>query len=243
MIEKTEGIVLHSFKYGESKIIVDMFTRKKGRLSFIVTVPKTAKGRLKKQYFQPMTLLEIECEVRQCIQLQKLKDARILVPYVSIPSSPDKLAITLFIAEFLYHSLRSEQHDEPLFEYIADSVQWLDAVTEGYANFHLTFLMRMSRFRGFYPNLVEGGEERDSMFFDLREGRFCSVAPTHRDFLQPDEARLIHLMMRMDYPTMHLFRLSRTDRHRITDVLLQYYKQHLPDFPELKSLAVLQQLW
>ena len=81
------------------------------------------------------------------------------------------------------------------------------------------------------------------MFFDLREGRFCSVAPTHRDFLQPDEARLIHLMMRMDYPTMHLFRLSRTDRHRITNVLLQYYKQHLPDFPELKSLAVLQQLW
>ena len=240
MIEKTEGIVLHSIKYGESKIIVDMFTRKLGRLSFIVTVPKTAKGRLKKQYFQPMTLLELECEVRQRTQLQKLKDARILVPYMSIPSSPEKLAITLFIAEFLYHSLRSEQHDEPLFDYVADSVQWLDAATEGYANFHLTFLMRMSRFLGFYPNL-EGYEEQS--VFDLRSGCFSLQVPTHRDFLQPDEARLIHLMMRMDYPTMHLFRLSRTDRHRIMDVLLQYYQQHLPDFPELKSLAVLQQLW
>ncbi|MBO7115749.1 MAG: DNA repair protein RecO [Prevotella sp.] len=240
MIEKTEGIVLHSFKYGESKIIVDMFTRKMGRLSFIVTVPKTAKGRLKKQYFQPLTLLEITTDVRQRVQLQKLSEARLLTPYVSIFTSPEKLAIALFVAEFLCHSLRSEQHNEPLFDYIADSVQWLDASTEGYANFHLTFLIRLSRFLGFYPNL-EGYEEQ--AIFDLRSGCFSMQVPTHSDFLQPSEARLIHLMMRMDFQTMHLFRLSRHDRHRIMDVLMQYYRQHLPDFPEMKSLAVLQDLW
>ena len=150
------------------------------------------------------------------------------------------MAIALFVAEFLYHSLRSEQHNEPLFDYIADSVQWLDASTEGYANFHLTFLIRLSRFLGFYPNL-EGYEEQ--AIFDLRSGCFSMQVPTHSDFLQPSEARLIHLMMRMDFQTMHLFRLSRHDRHRIMDVLMQYYRQHLPDFPEMKSLAVLQDLW
>ena len=220
-----------------------MFTRDLGRMSFIVSVPKTAKGRLKKQFFQPMTLLEIECEVRQRVQLQKMADARLSVPLISIPSSPEKLAIILFVAEFLYHSLRSEQRDEPLFDYIIDSIQWLDAATEGYANFHLTFLMRLSRFLGFYPNLVDNSQSDADSYFDMREGRFCALAPMHNDFLQPEEARLIRLMMRMDYPTMHLFKLSRTDRHRITDVLLQYYQQHLPDFPKLKSLAVLQQLW
>ncbi|MDE7085237.1 MAG: recombination protein O N-terminal domain-containing protein [Prevotella sp.] len=65
MLVKTEAIVLHSFKYGESKLIVDMFTREAGRLSFVVPLPKTPKSRLKKQYFQPMTLLEVECDLRQ----------------------------------------------------------------------------------------------------------------------------------------------------------------------------------
>jgi recombinational DNA repair protein (RecF pathway) len=77
--------VLHSFKYGESRMIVDMFTEEVGRQSFIISIPKTSKGRIKKQYFQPMTLLEVECDVRQNVQLQKLKDAHLLTAYTSIP--------------------------------------------------------------------------------------------------------------------------------------------------------------
>ena len=248
MLVKTEAIVLHSFKLGDNKLVVDMFTREAGRLSFVVSLPKTPKSRLKKQYFQPMTLLEVECDVRQRLQLQKLKDARLLSPYTSIPFSPEKLALSLFIAEFLYRALHSEQQNEPLFVYVCDSMQWLDMASAGYANFHLTFLMRLSRFLGFYPNLSltpvpsPRGEGRD-VFFDLREGQFCTLAPTHRDFLQPDDARRIHILMRMDFPTMHLYRLSRQERNRITDVLLQYYRLHIPQFPELKSLAVLQELW
>lgn len=249
MLVKTEAIVLHSIKFGESRLIVDMFTREVGRVSFAVPIPKTSKGRLKKQYFQPMTLLEITCDMRQSAQLQKLKDARLLAAYASIPFSPEKLAITLFTAEFLCHALRSEQQNEPLFVYLYDSMLWLDIAETGYANFHLTFLIRMSRFLGFYPNLSSlspnpspKGEEND-LFFDLREGRFCTTAPTHRDFLQSTDARRIHTLMRMDFPTMHLFRLSRQERNRITEVLLHYYQLHIPQFPELKSLDVLKELW
>lgn len=248
MLVKTEAIVLHSFKYGETRLIIDMFTRQTGRQSFIVSMPKTQKGKLKKQYFQPMTLLEVECELREKTQLQKMRDARLLTAYTTIPFSPEKLAVTLFVAEFLYHALRSEQKDEALFSYISDSLLWLDMAPEHYANFHLTFLMRMSRFLGFYPNLSltpnpSPGEEQSDTYFDLREGRFCSTVPMHCDFLKPEEARLIRLLMRMDFPNMHLFLLSHQDRNRITEVLLQYYRLHIPQFPELKSLSVLQQLW
>ena len=246
MLVKTEAIVLHSFKLGDTKLVVDMFTREVGRLSFVVSVPKTSKGSLKKQYFQPMTLLAVECDVRQRVQLQKLKDARLLSAYSSIPFSPEKLALSLFVAEFLYYALRAEQQHVALFSYVCDSMLWLDMATAGYANFHLTFLMRLSRFLGFYPNLEvrgEGREVRGDMFFDLREGQFCTSAPMHRDFLQPDDARRIHTLMRMDFPTMHLYRLSRQERNRILDVLLHYYQLHIPQFPELKSLSVLQELW
>ena len=183
--------------------------------------------------------------------------ARLLTAYTSIPFSPEKLALSLFTAEFLYHALRSEQQNEPLFAYLVDAMQWLDMSDSGYANFHLTFLMRLSRFLGFYPNLEVRGEglevrgerlevremSETDMYFDLREGQFCAAVPLHRDFLGTDEARLIRQLMRMDFPTMHLFRLSHNDRNRIVEVLLHYYQLHIPQFPELKSLAVLQALW
>ena len=240
MLTKTQAIVLHSLKYGETRLIVDMFTRSQGRQSFIVSIPKSVKGKIKKQLFQPLTLLEIEYDLRPKLQLQKLSDVRLASPFSSIPFDPNKLSISLFIAEFLYYALRSEQRNEPLFDYIVNSIQWLDAQTNRFANFHLVFLMRLSRFLGFYPNL-EHYQSGD--YFDLRESVFLSTPPVHRDFLYPQEAEKIQLMMRMDFPTMHLFRMSHQERNRLLEVSLIYYRLHLPDFPELKSVSVLQELY
>ena len=240
MLTKTQAIVLHSLKYGETRLIVDMFTRSQGRQSFIVSIPKSVKGKIKKQLFQPLTLLEIESDLRPKLQLQKLSDVRLASPFSSIPFDPNKLSISLFIAEFLYYALRSEQHNEPLFDYIVNSIQWLDAQTDRFANFHLVFLMRLSRFLGFYPNL---DHYQTGDYFDLRESIFLSAPPVHRDFLHPQEAEKIQLMMRMDFPTMHLFRMSHQERNRLLEVSLIYYRLHLPDFPELKSVSILQELY
>ena len=240
MLTKTQAIVLHTIKYGETRLIVDMFTRSHGRLSFIVSLPKSAKAKMKKQYFQPLTQLEIETDVRQKAQLQKLCDARLSTAYTTLPFDADKLSISLFVAEFLYYALRGEQQNAPLFDYIASSIGWLDAQPSQYANFHLVFLMRLSRFLGFYPNLehYHAGD-----YFDLRESSFCGAAPLHRDFLMPEEAGKLEVLMRMDYPTMHLYRMTHSERNRLLEVALAYYRLHLPDFPEVKSASVLRELY
>lgn len=240
MLTKTQAIVLHSLKYGETRLIVDMFTRTFGRQSFIVSIPKTSKGKVKKQFFQPLTLLEIETDIRPKLQLQKLNDVRLMSPFISIPFEPDKIAISLFVAEFLYYALRSEQRNELLYDYLENSIMWLDGQQDRFANFHLVFLMRLTRFLGFYPNLddYDTGD-----YFDLRESEFIKNPPVHRDFLHPDEAQKVQLMMRMDYPTMHLFRMSHEERNRLLEVSLNYYRLHLPDFPEMKSIDVLKALY
>ena len=240
MLTKTQAIVLHSLKYGESRLIVDMFTRTFGRQSFIVSIPKTSKGKIKKQFFQPLTLLEIETDIRPKLQLQKLNDVRLLTPFASIPFEPDKLAISLFVAEFLYYALRSEQRNELLYDYLEYSIMWLDGQQVNFANFHIVFLLRLTRFLGFYPNL---DDYEDGDYFDLRESEFMRNPPVHRDFLHPEEAQKVQLMMRMDFPTMHLFRMSHDDRNRLLEISIKYYRLHLPDFPEMKSIEVLQALY
>lgn len=240
MLTKTQAIVLHAIKYGETRLIVDMFTKVFGRQAFIVSIPKTPKGKVKKQFFQPLTILEIETDIRPRQQLQKLHDVRLAAPFASIPFEPDKLAISLFVAEFLYYALRSEQRNELLYEYLENSIVWLDGQQSSFANFHLVFLLRLTRFLGFYPNL---DDYKDGDYFDLRESVFMPMPPVHRDFLHPEEAQKVQLMMRMDFPTMHLFHMSHQERNRLLEVSLKYYRLHLPDFPEMKSIEVLQALY
>ena len=54
---------------------------------------------------------------------------------------------------------------------------------------------------------------------------------------------MIQLLMRLNYTTMRLLSLTRSERNRIVDVILYYYKLHLPEFPEMKSLPVLKELF
>ena len=240
MLTKTTAIVLHNIKYGDSKMIVDMFTRAHGRMSFLVPMPKSAKSKIRKQLFQPLSLLSLEYDYRPKVQLQKLREASMQHPYSSLPFDIDKLTVGMFLAEFLYHSLYGEQANEPLFEYIADSPVLFDGAPSPVSNFHLVFMMRLTRFLGFYPNIDDYSQ---GCVFDLRSGDFSTSVPAHRDYLAPGESSLMSLMLRMNYPTMHLFRMSREQRNRLLDVIVSYYRLHIPSFPEMKSLEVLRNLY
>ena len=240
MLTKTTAIVLHNIKYGDSKMIVDMFTRAHGRMSFVVSIPKSSKSKLRKQFFQPLSMLSLEYDYRPKVQLQKIRNVALVHPYSSLPFDIDKLTVGMFISEFLYHSLYGEQANEPMFDYIYDSLQWFDGSPSPTANFHLVFMMRLSLFLGFYPNL---DDYASGCVFDLRSGSFSSVAPLHSDYLLPDEASQMSLMMRMNYSTMHLFKFTRAQRNRLLDVIVQYYRLHIPGFPEMKSLDVLRNIY
>ena len=146
----------------------------------------------------------------------------------------------MFVAEFTSYCTRSEQANRPLYLFVENSVRWLDACTNGFANFHIIYMLHLSRFVGFYPNLDSGVGKT---WFDMRSGCFTGSMPAHNDVLQPDEANKIRLLMRLNYTTMRLFSLSRSERNRIVEVVLQYYRLHQPGFPEMKSLPVLMQLF
>ena len=240
MITKTRGIVLRSVRFGESSLIVDVLTKSSGRVSFMVHIPKTSKGKIKKQYFQPMTLLDFEYDFRQRSNLQHIKDVRVSLPYSSIPIDPAKSCISLFLSEFIYYATRNEQENPTLFTYISTSLEWLDNAYEDFANFHLVFMMRLGKFLGFHPFLEDF---TPGCFFELRNGCFTLSMPLHTDFLNAADAGHLYNLMRMNFDTMKLFKLSHDDRNRITEIVLRYYKLHLPNMPELQSFDILREVF
>jgi recombination protein O C terminal len=206
----------------------------------MVHIPKTSKGKIKKQYFQPMTLLDFEYDFRQRSNLQHIKDVRVSLPYSSIPIDPAKSCISLFLSEFIYYATRNEQENPTLFTYISTSLEWLDNAYEDFANFHLVFMMRLGKFLGFHPFLEDF---TPGCFFDLRNGCFTLSMPLHTDFLNAADAGHLYNLMRMNFDTMKLFKLSHDDRNRITEIVLRYYKLHLPNMPELQSFDILREVF
>jgi DNA repair protein RecO (recombination protein O) len=240
MLQKTAGIVLRTIKYNDTSNIVDVYTEQFGRATFIASVPKSRRSAVRTSLFQPLALVEIESDMRPSRSLCRIKGVRLTNPFGSIPFDGRKTSIAFFLAEFMLHALREEDKNEALFEYLTNSIVWLDSCEGSIANFHLTFLMHLSRFLGFYPNI---SEYHEGDFFDLLNSCYVKVRPTGGNFLQPEEATQINLLMRMNYNNMHLFSMSRAQRSRCIEVILTYYRIHLPEFPELKSLDVLRELF
>lgn len=237
---KTSAVVLRSVRYGDSQLIVDTFTEEAGRVSFICKLSKSPKGKFKKQLFQPMTFIDIVTDYRPRLRLQRFKDVRLAGAFVSIPTDPYKLSITMFLSEFLACATRDEQRNPPLYDFISKSMSWLDGASSRFANFHLVFMVRLLGFLGFFPNM---DSYRSGYVFDLRNGVFTAAIPSHPDFMNAEDSGRMFQFMRVSYETMHLYTMSRMERNRCVEVILHYYKLHVPNFPELKSLEVLRELF
>lgn len=237
---KTRAIVLRVVKYGDHKLIVDMFTEEQGRLSFMAYVSPSARGKMKKHLFQPLALLSVRYDYRMKANLQVLREVRVSVPFRDLPFQPFKLSMVLFLAEFLCHATKDEQQNLPLFEFVTESVLWLDDARGGFSNFHIVFISRLSSFLGFMPN-VENYQTGD--VFDMREGVFSHAVPMHADYLSPEDASFLSVILRLRYENMNHCAMSRTQRNRCLEAIITYYRLHVADFPELKSLGVLRELF
>ena len=241
MQQRITGIVLRTVKYKDTSFIADVYTDALGRASFMVSISRSRKSAVKPVLFQPLALVELEADIRPNTSIYKIKEAKSYYPFSSLPYNSHKSAIALFLAEFLCRAVREEVENRPLFAYLRHSIVWLDECQSGFSNFHLVFLIRLSRFLGFYPNL-EGYTQ--NCYFDLLNACFTPFRPSgHSYYIGPAETTQLRNLTRMKYSTMHLFSMNRTERMRCLTIIEQYYRLHLPDFPELKSLEVLKELF
>ncbi len=235
----SEAIVLNTLKYGETKIFVNVYSREYGMLTLSTSSSKRKKGSFA-NCFQPLSIIEVEFEIKPHADIHPVKNARISYPATDIAFNPYKMSISMFLAEFLRHALTNEQKDYVLFDYIVQSIEWLDAAKEGFSNFHILFMTKLSQFIGIYPNIDTYSTD---YWFDLTDGTFSAMAPMHRKAVAPKESSIVPLLARMTFSSMHLLRMSRVDRNRCAEMIMEYYRLHLPNFPELKSFAVLKELF
>jgi len=239
MQSKTTGIILHSIKHTDSSTIVTVYTQQFGRVSYMVHGVNKKKSMCRAAFLQPLSMVEMDVFHIPGKDIQRIKDMRMNYQFTGIPFHPVKNSLALFLSEVLFKTLRQTEPDENLYLFLENSIQQLDCSEEGIANFHLVFLIKMSRYLGFAPNTEEGSGK----YFDLINGVFTEQKPLHIHFLLPETTADFNSLLQADYVSMHKLILTRDRRTNLLKGLVEYYLLHIPDFHSLHSLAVLQSLF
>jgi DNA repair protein RecO (recombination protein O) len=238
MQQKTRGIVLRSLKYGDSGMIATIYTEAFGRMSFIMQGIHGKKSSVKGSLLKQLFLLEMEVDYKPGRELQRVKEMKNISPFGSIPFGIVKSSLALFLAELLEKVLREEESRPDLFEFLFKSIQILDLLEDGISNFHLLFLIQLTRFLGFAP---ANNFSAVNPIFDMVAGNFVQSPPTHPWFLKTCESGILAQIIGMNYQNLSTFKPDQESRNGWLDFILEYYGLHQGNKLNLKSLEVLRE--
>lgn len=236
MLHKTRGIVLHSLKYSESSLIVKVYTETFGLQSYLLKGIRSQKAKTKPALFQPLTLLDLVVYHKEKSTLHPVKEVRLALPTHSTASDIRKSSIALFLSELLYRTIREEETNAALFDFLWDGFVLLDSLEEHVANFHLLFSVKLCRYLGFQP---QENRSEYNRFFHLREGSFHPTYSSPDECLDAKQSAWFYQLVKADLNQVQLLSIPSTARSGLLDNILCYYRFHLPGFRNLKSVEVL----
>lgn len=230
----TKAIVLSSLKYGDTSLIVKAFTESDGLKSYLLKgVLKSKRGKLKAAYFLPLMQLEIVAQHKNKGTLETIREAKVIAPYQTLHTDIVKNSLVLFLAEMLGNSIQEQEEDSGLYNYLEYALHWLD-FHDPPANFHLLFLLNLTKYLGFYPDTSSASYP----YFDLLEGSFYSV-PSLNPLLQGEEIVHFKRLLGINFDALNTVQMNKPQRQGLLKKLILYFELHLHGFRKPKSLAVL----
>ncbi|MEO7307588.1 MAG: DNA repair protein RecO [Ferruginibacter sp.] len=242
MTHKTKGIVLRSIKYGETSLVVTIFTEMFGIQTYMVNGVRTSKrSSSKANHFQPTAILDLVVYHSDNRSMQRLKEFSWAVLYSTLLSDVIKNSIASFMAELIQKCLKQPEPNEDLFNFCSASFTELDQANKIVAaNFALFFTLHLAHFFGFR---MTDNFSSDNQVLDLQEGVFIDHQPIHPYFMDGKNAELTAQLLKVMQPyELEEFKLNREIRRILLLRYLEYYALHIHDFGQMKTLMILHEV-
>jgi DNA repair protein RecO (recombination protein O) len=238
MFQKVTGVALRTIKYSDKNSILLAWSAELGRISLLMPAGAGAESRRRRALSMPLCLFEGQVDVRPGRDVLTIRDMRCAAVTPDLSAHPVKITLAMFLAEILSAVLNENgQADPVMWQFIHDSVIDLDAAADEHlANFHLLFLYRLGVILGVEPDLSTWQPGR---VFDLVDGIFRSAPPLHGKYIESSEAHAIIALSRLTSRTVSLLKLSRDQRARLLEGILQYFTIHITPLDNLRSLDIL----
>lgn len=236
MDDKIEGIVLQSLRYGDTSLIVKVFTRNFGLKSYMVKGAFNHASKNRAALFQNLNLIQyVEAGKPNKYSLGYLKEVQLSTVYHSLPFVMNKSAILMYVSELLSKTITEQEQNEALFDFIVRSMQWLDLVEQDYANFPLFFTLELTRYLGFYPKT----NHENGFCFDMMEGSFAHDYPLHPYYFDAGNAILLAHFLGTSIDEACRVPLKVSQRRELLDGLMVFMRLHAPVMKDFHSHEVL----
>jgi DNA repair protein RecO (recombination protein O) len=240
MLIKTRGIVFRNQKYGETSLIVDVYTEEKGLQSYMVHGVRTTKARVHASLLQVMSLVELVSDSRDDRAINHIKEIKPAYVFHSIPFDLKKGAVGLFMVEVARKSIREVEENTAMFDFLYNAFMRLDQSEGPVANFHLHYLCELATLLGFQP---DGVATTETPVFDLQEGSFVPQPPSHPHYLNEAHSLQLSRLLSCDADAAAALPLQRDDRKALLRGLLDYYRLHIENFQTIHSYQVLESVF
>lgn len=242
-LHKTKGIVLRTVKYGETSVIVTIFTELFGVQSYLVNGVRTStkKGTGKANLFQPSAILDLVVYHNELKHLNRIKEFKWSFIYQHILSDVRKNAVAMFMVELLTKCLKQPESNPELFHFVEDVFIKLDECNNAImANLPLFFALHLPFHFGF--RITDNFNEKNS-FLDLEDGKFVAEQPGHPHFLESRQAEVTSQLLQVMQPEeLEDIKLNHDFRRNLLLHFETYYSLHIQDFGTMKSLPVLREI-
>ena len=241
MLVETNAIVISKIKYGDSSLIARCYCKELGLKSFFLKgILTSKKGGLKKSLFQPLNLITISTQIKNESnqRLNFIREGSLKFHFKEIPLKIKKNAIALFISEVISRVISEEGNPNILlYSFLENSILRLEE--EQFSPvFHLKFLILLSDQLGFYPNCTSQEKE----FFDIESGCFCENSNS-KYATGGETIKAFKELLDIDFDDILLIKISNTLRIKVLDFLIDYFNIHLPRFGNIKSIAILHEIF
>lgn len=234
MLVSTRGFVLYQAEYSETSLIVKIFTEHFGMQSYIVKGVRKKGSRMKRNLFEPLSMLDIVGYRKENTGLHLLKEASCHRQFIHIPADIVKSSIVLFMNELLYRSIPGEMPDPHLFEFIYSSLLSLDEQETDLAPVPLRFALQLADLLGICP---QNNFSPERPYFNLQDGVFCSHIPDTVHYMGMPLSGYLSGMLEEEEIVSSA--LDHTSRVILLEKVLEYFRLHLSTFGEMKSQQVL----
>lgn len=239
MLKQKHGIVLSFVKYSESSLIVRIYTREAGLASFMAKGIRSKNSKTRLAFFEPLNIIDLIAFESRKSNILNIREVKVDHAWRSLPFDEIKRSIMFFIAEVLQKTLKEENENNQLFDWLETSLKWFDLSDLNPLNFHLAFLIQLSRFLGFYPKKDVG---EGFLYFDLEAGIFTNSKPFSPAYISGDLTLILEKLLQSNYEDAANLKISGKQRRELLDMLIKFYQFHFPGFGSLKSLEILKML-
>lgn len=231
-----KAIVLQSIKHSDNKFIIKLYTYNFGLLTAGAALGRSAGSKVKAVHLFPLSIIDVELIVKQNREVQQLTEAAGHTANQAISGSLAKLSIAQFMNEVLIKCLKEQHPNHHLFEFIETCLGYLNDSEENYVNLHLYFLTELTRYLGFEP---QNNYSLNEPYFDCRNGGFSPMSLAFPLGLNKEDSFLLAEFLKINCLQTSI---SNKQRSTLLEILITYYRLHLPGFTQINSIEVLKEV-